>query len=152
MRGKAAHLCEWWSQSGITPAYAGKRVLFMSCKDNCGDHRRGCGEKRSARLSWSIARGSPPRMRGKGPIPKQSRIPRGITPAYAGKSSLPSGCPSSGPDHPRVCGEKKAQYIIDAIGKGSPPRMRGKAKYASKPADYIRITPAYAGKSSLPNG
>ena len=24
MRGKAAHLCEWWPQSGITPAYAGK--------------------------------------------------------------------------------------------------------------------------------
>ena len=33
--------------------------------------------------------GSPPRMRGKGPLPGKGREPFGITPAYAGKSFLP---------------------------------------------------------------
>ena len=86
-------------------------------------------------------------MRGK------ERLPRGccalwrITPACAGKSVL--GCLPVLPfqDHPRVCGEKAARYNFLTVFSGSPPRVRGKDSKHPPVADYIRITPACAGKS-----
>ena len=73
-----------------------------------------------------------------------------ITPAYAGKSS--KGGKQYGPaqDHPRVCGEKFAKTRELTRRKGSPPRMRGKAKRVSTEIADVGITPAYAGKRALP--
>ena len=45
-------------------------------------------------------------MRGKGGIVLNSATPKGITPAYAGKSSGNSVIKVSHKDHPRLCGEK----------------------------------------------
>ena len=50
--------------------------------------------------------GSPPRMRGKGELPKDTKDYFGITPAYAGKSALRLTAKDPSGDHPRVCGEK----------------------------------------------
>ena len=70
----------------------------------------------------------------------------GITPAYAGKrDSLPRDSTPPG-DHPRVCGEKKAELTPDELSRGSPPRMRGKAEPDCVGALEGGITPAYAGK------
>ena len=52
--------------------------------------------------------GSPPRMRGKVSLEDVLYRDRGITPAYAGKSSSNLSMFNSSRDHPRVCGEKCA--------------------------------------------
>ena len=72
---------------------------------------------------------------------------RGITPAYAGKSSCagPGECPV--PDHPRLCGEKFGGGQDFYPAAGSPPPMRGKDHDVSFFQKRPRITPAYAGKS-----
>ena len=50
----------------------------------------------------------------------------GITPAYAGKSITKFSAAIAGLDHPRICGEKYIEYLLDSLIEGSPPHMRGK--------------------------
>ena len=85
VRGKASHHEVCVLVLGITPAYAGKRMVFAGRKSRTWDHPRVCGEKSYATRSTIRLLGSPPRMRGK--VPRQVSIPGigGITPAYAGK-------------------------------------------------------------------
>ena len=71
----------------------------------------------------------------------------GITPAYAGKRLLSSMPSDSSWDHPRVCGEKVRGYVKIWNEWGSPPRMRGKGLRNLVEMRFVRITPAYAGKS-----
>ena len=88
-------------------------------------------------------------MRGKVHTSHQRTRQAGITPAYAGKSTVGRNRPARYLDHPRVCGEKRALSRSCAACGGSPPRMRGKVtKYVCKPQG-VGITPAYAGKSLL---
>ena len=131
---------------GITPAYAGKRRSSPGRASGRGDHPRMCGEKMMKAGSNCAMLGSPPRMRGKvfdcfGP---ESAV--GITPAYAGKSSISCHWRSDRRDHPRVCGEKKAKNRTATTNAGSPPRMRGKAAHGRHGVRCGGITPAYAGK------
>ena len=112
-----------------------------------GDHPRVCGEKSQSTSASPRALGSPPRMRGKGVKQSNSRIRMGITPAYAGKSCIYRSTTSISWDHPRVCGEKSFKTSTSCWSKGSPPRMRGKAKELPPRQCYLGITPAYAGKS-----
>ena len=50
-------------------------------------------------------------MRGKGnPFPTV-RVKLGITPAYAGKSTIPEDLSSVFWDHPRLCGEKRSHGV-----------------------------------------
>ena len=71
-----------------------------------------------------------------------------ITPAYAGKSlCVRTGSPAFR-DHPRVCGEKPLGKVQQWFEPGSPPRMRGKALTNGACVSEVRITPAYAGKST----
>ena len=44
-----------------------------------------CGEKPADYVGYKLAKGSPPRMRGKVREMKTGKTRRGITPAYAGK-------------------------------------------------------------------
>ena len=85
-------------------------------------------------------------MRGKGAGGSGAAGVSGITPAYAGKSSLSEVVYGRGWDHPRVCGEKLKSDDADVTYKGSPPRMRGKALISIKDVKQAGITPAYAGK------
>ena len=109
-------------------------------------------------------------MRGKGADVQGGVTMFGITPAYAGKSR--SGCAQSkhgtgspppmrgkvthrlnffafGRDHPRLCGEKNHFIHLPIVPPGSPPPMRGKAGVVHVHKHFIRITPAYAGKSGM---
>ena len=96
--------------------------------------------------------GSPPRMRGKGELPKDTKDYFGITPACAGKSGCCNPDPQGQRDHPRVCGEKITPLLFLALASGSPPRVRGKEDTAGS-LDAVRgITPACAGKSGAPVG
>ena len=49
-------------------------------------------------------------------------------------------------DHPRLCGEKIFHFVVDKGVPGSPPPMRGKARFQKIGTIQPRITPAYAGK------
>ena len=86
-------------------------------------------------------------MRGKDTIGLVRMTTPRITPAYAGKSNAKEFACKDGRDHPRVCGEKWRNRAVVEVGKGSPPRMRGKAISGGQLMSYKGITPAYAGKS-----
>ena len=132
---------------GITPAYAGKSRTVRWTVLSVRDHPRVCGEKAllDQVLSWSS--GSPPRMRGKGPLGNHLLLPSGITPEYAGKSAQKWPIMPKKRDHPRVCGEKSATPLMCFPLRGSPPRMRGKVSSHMPFCVRGGITPAYAGKS-----
>ena len=87
-------------------------------------------------------------MRGKGLPGFDEIMNAGITPAYAGKRAQRRNLETRLQDHPRVCGEKDLQLRHGVFGLGSPPRMRGKVTYDDDHVPGMRITPAYAGKSS----
>ena len=75
-----------------------------------------------------------------------------ITPAYAGKSYLITSDGFGDGDHPRLCGEKKLRGSNAISHRGSPPPMRGKVSFRSANSFSLRITPAYAGKRTMPHG
>ena len=85
-------------------------------------------------------------MRGKGQFLIVGVCAVGITPAYAGKSTIFQIKTNVHWDHPRLCGEKFTISSSVCIPKGSPPPMRGKDEFHMKNDDELRITPAYAGK------
>ena len=76
----------------------------------------------------------------------------GITPAYAGKRQATERCSIAGQDHPRLCGEKACLDCRQPARLGSPPPMRGKVIIIICQDDFIRITPAYAGKRCASDG
>ena len=86
MRGKAGPNSAHNAASGITPAYAGKSEYRSFFPARPWDHPRVCGEKNGNYDTQACGGGSPPRMRGKGERKRRHSNPRGITPAYAGKS------------------------------------------------------------------
>ena len=147
MRGKVLLSAVDLARVGITPAYAGKRSCHGCSRCPRWDHPRVCGEKNSEAGPERICVGSPPRIRGKALANRVAVCSTRITPAYAGKRMI---CPIMrwmAGDHPRVCGEKIQGINGVDNGRGSPPRMRGKATARRAGVCAGRITPAYAGKS-----
>ncbi len=128
MRGKVVSAFTTLVTVRITPAYAGKSHVPL--------------------LSVPVQSGSPPPMRGKAntanAIPENLRI----TPAYAGKRITNVIFFAVIWDHPRLCGEKCRCSRDRTVDIGSPPPMRGKVELIQSNTDGLRITPAYAGKSS----
>ena len=105
MRGKPFCGIGIYSADRITPADAGKTVVFLFYTTMCRDHPRGCGENPVSEVLEPPFLGSPPRMRGK-PMLLISLPPEvGITPADAGKTLTAYKSSSSYQDHPRGCGE-----------------------------------------------
>ena len=126
MRGKVAAEPVAPSFTRITPAYAGKSPVWTHRTPSCQDHPRLCGEKFTCFTIVFPPDGSPPPMRGKVPEQGLIRLRDGITPAYAGKSTL--------------------QKHLKSVNLGSPPPMRGKVLTVCLAQFFFRITPAYAGK------
>ncbi len=147
MRGKVGLIVAGIAALRITPAYAGKRISIADnyCLDR--DHPRLCGEKADFILSAGNCSGSPPPMRGKEDLDTDKPTRHRITPAYAGKSVIPTAAVRGVLDHPRLCGEKAVQRGDITGMSGSPPPMRGKAMGLNLQKSNKRITPAYAGKS-----
>ena len=145
-RGKVTDLRELAAREGITPAWAGKSNFVPIEIEGAEDHPRVGGEKLETGYSTICCSGSPPRGRGK--VQRacpDAKIIR-ITPAWAGKSQYHLVKVSGGGDHPRVGGEKAFTISTMIVGKGSPPRGRGKAERAPRIDLPARITPAWAGK------
>ena len=108
------------------------------------------GEKGHAYKKRQFGGGSPPRGRGKVPSPLHTLHPKRITPAWAGKSTIPCVSRFLLQDHPRVGGEKLAPAPTWFKSHGSPPRGRGKGLSSRLSGLSERITPAWAGKSNGP--
>ena len=85
-------------------------------------------------------------MRGKGNRLHAVQSRKGITPAYAGKSTPTAGRFGQCRDHPRMCGEKSAAYLFLLPFRGSPPHVRGKGQDSPRCVVCAGITPACAGK------
>ena len=132
---------------GITPACAGKSPGLPWSPGCSRDHPRVCGEKRTISLTGQTTQGSPPRVRGKGDGRGAGGVEVGITPACAGKSTALTGAGILTQDHPRVCGEKWSTTYYTMPVRGSPPRVRGKARPRWAKSHIPGITPACAGKS-----
>ena len=126
MRGKVIGSKRKFRYYRITPAYAGKRILFMFRGWRVRDHPRLCGEKHQLGENSRQNRGSPPPMRGKAQSPKMRIVHNRITPAYAGKSDFCRNARVDFEDHPRLCGEKPDFFPRSVLLWGSPPPMRGK--------------------------
>ena len=91
-------------------------------------------------------------MRGKVRMHEGKLAMDRITPAYAGKSSVPCHRRNFLEDHPRLCGEKGTFGVDTSTTTGSPPPMRGKVAPSTPKRKTMRITPAYAGKSRYFSG
>ena len=74
------------AREGITPAWAGKRVITGNLLFVFRDHPRVGGEKGGLALVHATIVGSPPRRRGKAGLFQIVNVGLGITPAQAGKS------------------------------------------------------------------
>ena len=75
---------------------------------------------------------------------------RGIIPAYAGNTSMPSALPPAPRDHPRVCGEHPITDNVPKTALGSSPRMRGTPSLHEILGGELGIIPAYAGNTGSP--
>ena len=94
----------------VSPACAGKSSTRELLLIVSRDHPRVCGEKIVAGVvalgAALFAKGSPPRMRGKGHLTLAVSHMHRINPAYAGKRSCSAARKTERGDHPRACGEK----------------------------------------------
>ena len=70
---------------------------------------------------------------------------RGITPAYAGTTSLDSRRRSRSGDHPRIRGDHTNRSMLVRRLAGSPPHTRGPRPDVAVGVGRRGITPAYAG-------
>ena len=66
VRGEASPGRPPTAATGIIPAGAGRRELWIASKVAKGDHPRGCGEKYGVDNAFVDAQGSSPRVRGEG--------------------------------------------------------------------------------------
>ena len=126
MRGKHLKSRGFRRRTRITPADAGKTLLFHVPNEGQRDHPRGCGENLKPHLAAAFGAGSPPRMRGKPQASQDVQTAQRITPADAGKTFMSSKTTGICRDHPRGCGENRPTSRRLMVSRGSPPRMRGK--------------------------
>ena len=134
----------------ITPAGAGKTGVLAVASSCAKDHPRRCGENAEKEHYSRHQQGSPPQVRGKpyGLAPKFATDR--ITPAGAGKTKLFRLFDTFKRDHPRRCGENNYITAKEYAHSGSPPQVRGKPLLSSCFVVVQRITPAGAGKTSVP--
>ena len=126
VRGKPAVPFPTLPAERITPACAGKTLRGFKTLDILKDHPRVCGENVRGHQAHRCRGGSPPRVRGKPYDNDDTGKREGITPACAGKTTMPGCSSATAGDHPRVCGENpEFSRLLDGV-VGSPPRVRGK--------------------------
>ena len=134
-------------ESRIIPACAGNAFPAPAAPPYSTDHPRVCGERWRAAAVPVPAPGSSPRVRGTRRFQLRRRDSRRIIPACAGNASAASCSTRTGPDHPRVCGERTAPVSREAPVIGSSPRVRGTPLAARAEGRRHRIIPACAGNA-----
>ena len=104
-RGTQENMAGVFKEAGITPAYAGNTKDYFSLCCISWDHPRIRGEHQSKQWHRQQQLGSPPHTRGTHDNHPHVCIDAGITPAYAGNTSLYLHLFYRFQDHPRIRGE-----------------------------------------------
>ena len=149
VRGKRLQDATVKIKDRITPAGAGKTILFRQQINITQDHPRRCGENLLALVQSIGIPGSPPQVRGKHSSRQTQKSRDRITPAGAGKTAVYNLRQRVNEDHPRRCGENRESLNYATRDIGSPPQVRGKPRRLSIFRARYRITPAGAGKTQL---
>ena len=82
-------------------------------------------------------------------MPRTYLVGWGITPAYAGNTLIKLKVSVFTRDHPRLRGEHYNYRYLRGLGEGSPPPTRGTPIVSLFHSIQPRITPAYAGNTSI---
>ena len=105
------------------------------------------GENVSDMLGSVRKYGSSPRGRGKQLNYTQGRGLHRLIPAWAGKTINIQQHATPGKAHPRVGGENIPSRLWEVNVTGSSPRGRGKLFITHNTLQWIRLIPAWAGKT-----
>ncbi len=100
------------------------------------------------RASSLFLRGSSPRVRGTRTGPGRRPLPSRFIPARAGNTPQGPVPTSTGPVHPRACGEHDSSSSSLGVASGSSPRVRGTRPMAAAGLRAQRFIPARAGNTS----
>ena len=131
---------------GITPAWAGKRLIPHLIYCHCQDYPRVGGEEICFDIDVYYIIGLPPRGRGRG---RRGCLMLGnlrITPAWAGKRMCLLVMLRPFRDYPRVGGEASILPRNLCPSRGLPPRGRGRGPLWGGVGFDRGITPAWAEK------
>ena len=137
------------SRNGNTPAGAGKTLLTSWRENEEQKHPRGRGENPENGASVFCATETPPRARGKRIATYLPEVAMRNTPAGAGKTTMYIAMNSANWKHPRGRGENAAALASFHPKHETPPRARGKHAFANNNCNFIRNTPAGAGKTDV---
>ena len=114
-RGRGYRAVRDGQRHRITPAWAGKSSARASGSAAARDYPRVGGEEDGSVDVDKLEAGLPPRGRGRVHRVGRPAVGLGITPAWAGKSSLRRSCVGGRWDYPRVGGEEKLHDKIDIL-------------------------------------
>ena len=148
VRGKPFALQVEMAYRRIIPASAGQTRTAMTRARAHADHPRECGANLTRSHNSENWSGSSPRVRGKPRRCPQACARRRIIPASAGQTWWQAWRWTATPDHPRECGANAPVRQVNAGGRGSSPRVRGKRGCSSRVSRSCRIIPASAGQTS----
>ena len=132
---------------GLTPAWAGNTSLLRVRRCGLRAHPRMGGEHRRPGPNRSGMRGSPPHGRGTPDRSRTRHIGRGLTPAWAGNTTLPPASCGQPWAHPRMGGEHRMRLRQGDVDSGSPPHGRGTPPADALETQVQRLTPAWAGNT-----
>ena len=142
------HVC-FFPRDGIIPAGAGLTKLDECVPCESRDHPRGCGAHVIKYAIIAILLGSSPRVRGSLFTKITSLSLYGIIPAGAGLTKARCRSHPRSRDHPRGCGAHCVKVGIEAIARGSSPRVRGSRQRGARMSRKTGIIPAGAGLTSI---
>ena len=148
-RGKPNHGHSLGKPNRLIPAWAGKTMLATKRAARSTAHPRVGGENLDKQRHARDRRGSSPRGRGKHDRLHPSRGPRGLIPAWAGKTRVPIMGRIMGRAHPRVGGENRSAATPIRSFVGSSPRGRGKRRRGPALRRQEGLIPAWAGKTLI---
>ena len=106
-----------------------------------------CGEHVAPLSPFGPLIGSSPRVRGTLERLDGVHDGLGIIPACAGNTRRTARATISSRDHPRVCGEHAALFMVCSTCMGSSPRVRGTLLWYTKSCLCTGIIPACAGNT-----
>ena len=133
--------------TGLTPAGAGRTMLFFSSWSVFWAYPRRCGENADSTGTRVQSMGLPPQVRGELSWTELARATGGLTPAGAGRTLVEKLHCHHGPAYPRRCGENAKHLYIEYMQAGLPPQVRGEHRPPTTPAGSSGLTPAGAGRT-----
>ena len=138
-----------WSSCTLyrfTPVHTGKSNLNHRVPLASSVHPRAYGEEKNGRASVSLARGSPPCIRGRGADRARQDHLTGSPPCIRGRAARSDVWRRRRRFTPVHTGKRSAHMETETTIPGSPPCIRGRETTRSMEPLYVRFTPVHTGK------